>query len=208
MSDCTVTLSPGTDIQPHIEADAVICLAAGRYPGPLRVEVPVTVQAESGAVLDAEGKGPVIHIARNGIRVRLRGLTLSGGSADFGSGVLVDSYAEVLMDDCTLERNERGRGGAAGLGAIRGRLMVRNLTAAADQDIVLDGTTEAAIESSTLGGRLAVLDGAKVGIRGGSVGPVELRGTTTRRPELVLDTVETPLVENHPSVPGKLRTSP
>jgi len=208
VSDCTVTLSPGTDIQPHIQPDAVICLGAGRYPGALRIEVPVTLQADAGAVLDAEGRGPVVHVAKNGIRVRLRGLTLSGGAADFGAGVLVDSYAEVALDDCALEGNERGRGGGAGLGAIRGRLLVRNLSAAADQDVVLDGVTEAAFESSTVAGSLSVRDGAKVAVRGGQVGRISLRGTTTRKPELVLDGVDTPPVDNHPTVPGLLRQTP
>ena len=208
VTDCTVTLSPGTDIQPHIQADAVICLAAGRYPGALRIEVPVTLQADQGAVLDAEGKGPVIHVAQNGIEVRLRGLTLSGGASEFGAGLLVDTYAEVAVDRCTLRGNEGGQGGAAGLGAMRGRLLVRQLKADPDQDIVLGGRAEAAIEASTLPGALSVRDGAKVGIRGGQVGPIDLRGTTSRKPELVLEGVDTGVVDNHPTVPGTLRQTP
>jgi len=208
VADCTVTLSPGTDIQPHIQPEAVICLSAGRYPGALRIEVPVTLQADAGAVLDAEGKGPVVHVAKHGIQVKLRGLTLSGGAADFGAGVLVDSYAEVVVDNCVLSGNERGRGGAAGLGAVRGRLMVHQLTADADQDVILDGMTEAAFEASHLSGALSVRDGAKVGIRGGSVGQIDLRGTTSRKPELVLQGVDTPAVDNHPTTPGVLRQTP
>jgi hypothetical protein len=196
------------DIQPHIQTDAVICLQAGHYPGPLRIEVPVTLLAEHGAVLDAQGKGPVVHVAQNGIQVRLRGLTLTGGSAEFGAGLLVDTYAEVSVHSCTLRGNERGRGGAAGLGAVRGHLLVRQLKADADQDIVLSGRAEAAIEASTLAGALSVRDGAKVGIRGGAVGPIDVRGTTSRKPELVLEGVDTGAVDNHPTVPGILRQTP
>ena len=208
MSDCTVSLTAGADIQPHIAPDAVICLAPGRYPGALRVAVPVTIQASSGATLDAEGKGPVVHITQNGIQVRLSGLTFTGGDAEFGAGLLVDAYGEVALDRCRFEGNTRGDGGGAAIGALRGRLLLRDVETSSGQDVVLDGVTEAAGEQLRLTAPLHVRDGAKVALRGGAVAEVHVRGTTTRKPELVLDGVDTGTVDNHATVPGVVRTLP
>ncbi len=207
MAECTVSLTAGADIQPHIAPDAVICLAPGRYPGALRISVPVTIDASSGATLDAEGKGPVIHVVQNGIQVRLRGVTLTGGSAEFGAGLLVDAYAEVALERVVLADNLGGEGGGAGIGAIRGRLLMNAVEAGSAQDIVLDGVTEAVSEAGTFSA-LHVRDGAKVAVRGGSIQAVEVRGTTTRKPELVLQGVQTGSVTNHPTVPGVIDTRP
>jgi len=208
MADCTVSLSPGADIQPHIAAGAVICLAPGHYPGALRIDVPVTMQASGGATLDAGGKGPVVHVTQNGIQVRISGVTLTGGAAEFGAGLLVDAYAEVALDDVSFEGNEPGQGGGAAIGAIRGRLLMRDVRASGNQDVVLDGVTEAAGDSVQLTGGLAVRDGAKVAFKGGTLGTVNVRGTTTRQPELVLEGVDAGQVTNHPTVPGVVRTQP
>ena len=208
MADCTVSLTAGADIQPHLTAGAVVCLAPGRYPGALRVEVPVTLQASDGATLDAQGRGPVVHVAANGIQVRLQGLTLTGGAAEFGAGLLVDAYAEVAVDGCTLDGNEPGQGGGAGIGALRGRLLLRDVQARSRQDVVLDGVAEVAGEDVQLAGTLHVRDGARVALQGGRIHAVSVRGTTTRQPELVLEGVETGSVTNDPTVPGVVRTRP
>lgn len=208
MAECTVSLTPGAAIQPHIQPDAVICLAPGRYPGTLRIEVPVTIQASSGATLDAEGRGPVVHIAANGVQARISGITFTGGASELGAGLLLDAWGEVSLQDCRFEGNERGQGGGAAIGAIRGRLLLKDVASAPGQDVVLDGVTEAAGESLNLSGPLHIRDGAKVALRGGSVQSVQIRGTTTRKPELVLHGVDAPRIENHPTVPGVVRTIP
>ena len=208
MAECTVSLTPGADIQAHIAANAVICLAPGRYPGVLRVDVPVTIQASGGAILDAAGRGVVMHIAEHGIQVQLSGLTFTGGDAEFGAGLLVDSHGEVALDDCRFEGNTRGRGGGAAIGASRGRLLLRNVRAADDQDVVFTGVAQAAGDGVRLDAPLNVRDGAKVALKGGVVKHVTLRGTTTRQPELVLEDVQTGTVENHPTVPGRVVVRP
>jgi hypothetical protein len=208
MNHCTVSLTAGAEIQSHLKPDAVICLAPGRYTGPLRVSVPVTIQASDGATLDAEGKGPVVHVVEDGIQVRLSGLTITGGDAEFGAGLLLDAYGEVSLSDCRFEGNIRGSGGGAAIGAIRGRLLLKNVRTADTQDMVLGGVTEAAGEHLSLGATLSIRDGAKVALRGGEVSRVTVRGTTTRKPELVLEDVKTGSIENHPTVPGVFEPVP
>ncbi|HCH62268.1 MAG: hypothetical protein CL927_15440 [Deltaproteobacteria bacterium] len=208
MSECTVSLPAGTDIQPHITPNAVICLAPGRYPGALRVDVPVTIQASSGATLDAGGRGPVLHVAEHGIRVRLAGLTITGGDAEFGAGLLVDTHGEVSLDDCEFVGNTPGRGGGAAIGATHGRLWMRNVRTAGAQDVVFGGVAHVAGESAQLRSDVGIRDGARVALRGGSVGQLTVRGTTTRQPEVVLEGVQTGTIENHPTVPGTIIVRP
>lgn len=185
--DCTVRIEPGQDPTPHLSEGAVVCFAPGTHPVNLRLETSVTLVGEAGAVLDGQGKGPVVHIPTNRIEVALSGLTLTGGQAELGSGLFVDGYAKVTLQDVVFEGNGAARGGGVGLGARAGFLTLKGGRFGEKDDMLLTNTTQATIEGPDVQGDAAILDGAKVTWTGGRVGgTLTLRGTTTRAPQVTL----------------------
>lgn len=79
-----VAAGPGA-LQAAIEEAAagdVIVLAAGRHAGPVRIDRPLTLSGEPGAIVAGPGRGSVITIAADDVTVR--GLTIvgSGSSAE------------------------------------------------------------------------------------------------------------------------------
>ncbi len=202
-SSCTARVAPGAPIQPHLVDGAVVCLAPGVHPGGLRVTASVDIIGEPGAVLDGGGRAPVVHVAANGIELRLQGLELRNGYAEFGAGLRVDAYAQVAIENCVVRDNIAGQGKGVGIGMARGRLLAKGLRTGPGSDLFFDVVAEGALEDAVLDGGLHVRDGAKVALRGGSVAaPLTVAGTTTRRPQLVLEGVTAPAVDNHAQLPG------
>jgi hypothetical protein len=202
---CTVRVEPGQPLQAVLTEGAVVCLAPGVHQGGLRVEVSVDLLGEPGAVLDGGGRGPVVHVAANGVELRMRGLELRNGAAEFGSGMLVDAYAQVVLEDCGFSANAVGQGRGAAIGMARGRLVAKGLRTAVDNDLFFDVLAEVALDSPAVQGGMHVRDGAKVAVKGGQLaGPLTVAGTTTRRPSLVLEGVDAPAVDNSATVPGSV----
>jgi len=82
-------------------------LAPGLYPGPLTITRPLTVKGQAGVVIDGGGKGRVIEVLAQGVRlaqltVRHSGLDL----AKMDSGVFLDRVAKgATVEDLVIEDN-------------------------------------------------------------------------------------------------------
>jgi len=201
--NCTASIAPGEDPTPHIRPGATVCFKEGRHAVNLRIEVPITLVGEPGAILDGGGKGPVIHIAKDRVVVSIESLTLTNGYAEFGSGMLVDGYAKLALDKLHFEGNQAGKGGGAGLGARVGMLTLTDCSFAKDDDLIVTNIAKAELSNTTVAGQAVVLDGAKLVWSGGKVGTLTVRGTTTRAPEVKLVGVDG-TVENDPNLPGQV----
>lgn len=76
-----------------VEGDELI-LAPGRHAGPVRIEIPLTLRGEPGAMIDAGGQGSVVTVDAPGVTVASLILTGSGRShQDIDSGVLLTKKA-------------------------------------------------------------------------------------------------------------------
>lgn len=202
---CTVRLSPGDDVAAALAEGAVICLAAGTYPGPLEIGASVTLVGEPGTVIDADGAGPAIRVLGHQLTITLRGLMLTGGYAEAGSGVYVDGYSDVTLEDCVVTLNRAGTGGATGLYVGMGHVVLRKTRFGADDDVVATQTGKLTLDEATLEGALTVLEGAEVFGRSSIIqGKVTIRGTTSRRPTVTFEAVSAGDVHNDPDLPGEL----
>lgn len=82
-------------------------LAPGVYPGPLAITRPLTVKGQAGVVIDGGGKGRVIEVLAQGVRlaqltVRHSGLDL----AKMDAGVFLDRAAKsATVEDLVIEDN-------------------------------------------------------------------------------------------------------
>lgn len=188
-----VHIKPGDDLAGQLAAGGVLVLAAGVHVGPLWIERSVTLRGEPGAVLDAQFHGSVVRVEADDLEVRLEGLTLRGGVAEVGGGVLLNGYSSLILDDCTIEGNAAPKNGGGGIYAARGTLTVsgcrfQHNSGRCGGDVLLTGVVEAVFEGSQLDGDLAVREGAKLVLRDCDVGGVlDLRGTSTRAPAVELD---------------------
>ena len=200
--NCTAKIAPGEDPTPHFRPGATVCFAAGTHQVNLRVEVPMTLVGEPGAILDGGGKGQVIHIAKDRIIVTVEDLRLTNGYAEFGSGMLVDGYARLTLNSVAFEGNTAGQGGGTGLGARVGELNLTGCSFGAEDDLVLTNIAKAQV-SETTAHDVTVLDGAKMVWNGGSFDQLVIRGTTTRAPEVKLVGAAGE-VHNDTNLPGTL----
>lgn len=206
VNDCTVRLQPGDDVQAALTAGAVVCLAPGKHLGPLQIRVPVRLRGEPGAILSGEGQGSVIQILEHQITVHLTGLTLTDGYAETGSGLFLDGYAEVVMEDCTLEGNREGTGGGTGVYVGLGHLAARNTTFGPRDDLIITQIGRATLVDCTVKGSAQFTDGAEVEVRGGTIeGPLQVRGTTSRAPKLKLIGTSAPKLVNDADLPGDIQ---
>jgi nitrous oxidase accessory protein len=102
-----VALGPGDDVQARLDAAVdgdALCLAPGRYPGPLTVRRAVTVWGPATAVIASSGTGTTVHL--EGARARLHGVTVdgSGGRYDKLDGAVRVAADEVEVIGVTIER--------------------------------------------------------------------------------------------------------
>ena len=98
MASCSVRLNPGDSIKEHISDGATICLNAGTYTGSLTIDKSVSLIGEGEVILDAGGSLPVVSIQENRLDITLKGLILTGGASEFGSGLQVEeSVAAKLL---------------------------------------------------------------------------------------------------------------
>ncbi|WP_177158914.1 nitrous oxide reductase family maturation protein NosD [Donghicola mangrovi] len=80
----SVPATPGALVRAVAEAQEgdVLILAPGRHDGPVVLNVPLTLEGETGAVVDGHGLGSVITVDAAGVTVRGVGVTNSGRSHD------------------------------------------------------------------------------------------------------------------------------
>ncbi|MEE9404063.1 MAG: nitrous oxide reductase family maturation protein NosD [Algisphaera sp.] len=80
-----------------------LTVPAGVHVGPFVIDRPLTLVAESGAILDGQGTGDVIQI--NSPHVTVRGFVIrnTGDILDReNSGIVVTNAGHVIIEDCTL----------------------------------------------------------------------------------------------------------
>ncbi len=90
-------VAPGEALQPLLDAapsGAAFRLAPGRHAGPLRIERPLALLGEPGAVLAGAGAGSVVHVTAPDVRIE--GLEITGSGIDvpaMDAGVLLSRTA-------------------------------------------------------------------------------------------------------------------
>ncbi len=199
---CTITLSPGDDLAAAVASGGTICLQPGVYPGGLLVESSVTLVGEPGAILDAGGRGAVLHVSADDLQVELRGLTLRGGHSELGATVLVEGWSEVKLTHCLLQPGTPSQSGAAGLGVQRGHVVALGTSL---PDALLTGLAEVELRQCMVAGPVRLREGAKLTLVGGSVqGAIDMRGSPRRAPVLTLEGVEVQ-VDNDAQHPGVIQ---
>jgi hypothetical protein len=176
---------------------------SGTTEGPLFFEADATVEGEPGAVVDAQGRAPAVHVAAHGLTVTVRGVTLTNGYGETGSGALLEGYSTLVLDGCAFRDNREGQGGGRGLTARRGTLVARSCTFGPREDVIVTNTATATFEGCDIGD-LAVLDGATVTLKGGRVRRLELRGTTSRVPTVTIDGTEIGELANDPILTARI----
>jgi nitrous oxidase accessory protein NosD len=192
-TDCTVHVSAGAPIAPHLQPGAVVCLGPGVHRGGLLLSSSVTLRGDPGAVLDAGGSGPVLRVDADELKVRVENLELRNGHAEGGAGISLAGWSEVDVVGCTITGNRAAvDGGGAGAWAIRGTLRIANTafhgnTGKLGSDLAATGAAVVDIRDSTLAGDAWVDEGATVTLTGVKVaGALHARGTSTRAPSLSL----------------------
>lgn len=200
--DCTITLKPGDDLAAAVASGGTVCLEPGVHTGGLLLERSVTLAGQPGAILDAGGRGAVVHVAADDLEITLQGLTLRGGHGELGATVKVEGWSEVVLDNCLLEAGTPAERGASGLGVQRGHLVARGSTL---PDALLSGLAEVGFEQCLVTGPVRLREGAKLKVVGGSLqDTVSLRGNPRRAPELTLEGVEAQ-IDNDAQFPGVVR---
>ena len=162
MQECTVRISPGDPIEPHLTDGAIICLEPVLHNGGFDINNSVEIRGEPGTILDGQSQSPVVQILSHQKQITLTGLTLKGGYGPSGGGIFLHAYSELTIDNCIFEENSALEGGAKGLYATRGTLKLNQTRFAKSQSVVLDGLVEASIEKTIFEDDLRISDGAKV----------------------------------------------
>lgn len=229
-AQCTVMVDAGA----HHLADALakaptgarLCLAPGVHEGGLTLVRSVTLQAQAGdpVIVRGTGRAPVFRIDDDGLAVRLQGLTVQGGVAEAGGGLLVNGRGKVQVSDCIFEQNQGGLvgGGAvyvrAGLLALE-RCVLRNNRGRQGGALMADMATRVELtrcqlldNQAEIGGALRVAEAAEVVVKasvlqrnvGGDGASVHVSGTRSRKPQLRLDHTEIAdgNLINGPALPG------
>ena len=200
-----------------LPSGSVIELAPGVHPGGLFIEADLEVRGVGGAVdsgadagspsildaiLDAGGRGAVVHIAEDGLQVLLAGLRLRGGNAQLGAGVFLEGASAVVLRDLVIEAG-RAPGGGSAVSAIRGQLTLERCRV--EGEALFTGVARVTLRDTVVTEDLLVREGAQVALVGGSVeGMLDIRGTTTRKPTVTVDGTLLRDVHNNPTLPGEL----
>ena len=205
MQECTVRISPGDPIEPHLTDGAIICLEPGLHNGGFDINNSVEIRGEPGTILDGQSQSPVVQILSHQKQITLTGLTLKGGYGPSGGGIFLHAYSELTIDNCIFEENSALEGGAKGLYATRGTLKLNQTRFAKSQSVVLDGLVEASIEKTIFEDDLRISDGAKVQANTTEVaGVLAMSGTSSRNPTVELVKCTIGKIENNPTTPATL----
>jgi hypothetical protein len=205
MQECTVRISPGEAISPHLTDGAVICLEPGVHTGGLTLGANVVLRGEPGAILDGQGRDPVIQILAHEKKITLEGLILRGGYGESGGGLYLDGFSMVTVDNCSFEGNLSMEGGGPGLVATGGLLSLKNTRFAAEDDLIFDILAQVTMTNCSIAGDLRISDGAKVKASDSTIaGVLTLRGTTSRSPTVELSHCTIGKIDNSPDLPATL----
>ena len=84
-------------------ADGALCLAPGRYPGPITIDRPLAVWGPADAVLVSSGSGTTVRLTAPG--ARLLGVTVdgSGGRYDKLDGAVLVAADRVTVEGVTIQ---------------------------------------------------------------------------------------------------------
>lgn len=194
----------GEDVAAAVAAGGHVVLGPGVHRGGLFIEASVLIEAEPGAVLDAGGRGAGIFVPADDLEVVVRGLHITGGRAELGAGVKLTGWSRLTLEGCVIEGNRPAQGGAGGIGQSAGELLVRGGRLAAGNGALLTGAGAAEFDGVEVDGEVAVREGARLTLRGGRVGELHLRGTTTRRPKVVSQGCAVSTLHNDEAHPGEV----
>ncbi|HNH45844.1 MAG TPA: right-handed parallel beta-helix repeat-containing protein [Myxococcota bacterium] len=171
----------------------------------------VQIKGEEGAVLDGDG-GTILELLEDGLSVQIEDVELRGGKGEAAGGVVLRGLSRVLLRRCLVRGCVSRRGGVAGgVYAARGTLILEdcrfeeNLGTTAS-DLVATGIAEVSLRDCTLGGDVALREGATLTLENSTVeGTLSARGTTTRAPTLHLqDSLILGGLRNDPALPATL----
>ena len=216
--DC-VRIEAGQPLEAAVAAGGTVCLGAGVHAGPLVLTKSVVLRGDAGAVIDAGGRDSVLRIEGDDLVIRVEAVTLRGGVAEAGGGLALTGWSEVVVVGCTLESNQaRGRAGSSGGGggayASRGTLRFEGSTfrdnrAPIGSDLFVTGASEVTLTGGHLAGDIAGREGTKLALAGVAVaGALDVRGTTTRAPTVVVQGGSLGSVRNDPSLPASVEILP
>ncbi len=112
-ADTHLVTPDGASPQSLIDAAAAgdtVRFMAGRYKVNLRIDKPLVVEGEEGAILDGDNHGNVLTIAAKEVVVRGLGIEFSGHNlTDLNAGIFVEPGADnVLIENNHLEQNAFG----------------------------------------------------------------------------------------------------
>lgn len=106
----TIDVPAGSDLPAAIEAAApgdLLRLATGRYAGPVKVDRPLTIEGEPGALIDGRGEGRTIEVVSPGVTIR--GITVSGSGMSLermDAAIFLDrSAANAVVENNAIEDN-------------------------------------------------------------------------------------------------------
>lgn len=208
---CDTTVSSSEGLQAalrDVRDGGTICLGAGTYDGPVRLDRGVTLAAADGAsaadvVIDGGG-GPVAEVAAGVGPVTLRGLTLRNGASEIGGAFGLTGGASVVLDGCVLEElSASAKGGAVFVSdgtlkatrtIFRGnRASMGGAVAVANESVVHFEACLFIGNSGSRGAALWVHDGARVTVDGSSFvrneadrADVMVSSTLTRSPRVAV----------------------
>ena len=207
-----VAIEAGADLNALIEQAElgdVLCLAAGTYKAPIRIEASLTLAADGSGpvILDAGGEGTTLIANAPTGQIALRGLTIIGGRGEaVGGGLSVGPGTELSMQRCVISGNEGGVEGGAALYAKGARVridqtrIVGNRSSAGGSALLLDGRAQVTLRSSLIAENddeqsapIRVLDGAQLRFLGSTIAnnraawSIELAGISPSPPSLHVD---------------------
>lgn len=201
--ECTSRVAAGEELASKLVSGAVVCLGKGEHQGPLTITESVTIVGEPGAILTGRGLGPVVTVVAPNLVVTLSGLTITDGYGETGSGLYIDAWSRIVLENCRVDGNREPQGPGRGLWAAMGDIVVRGTTFGPADDVAVRGIAKIRLEASTLG-RLAAGDGAEVTVTGGAIDVLSVAGTTSRAPTVALHGTKVGKIENDPDVPGTI----
>ena len=199
-------LSTGQSLKEAVKSNHTILLAPGRHKGGVTITKDIKIIGEIGAVIEGDGTAnPTIFISEDGIEVTLSNISIEKGAAEFGSGILIDAYAEVAIDGCRFKDNLKGSGGGVGIGILLGNAKLKDCRFEEEQDAFVSNAGEASFVNCALLGGMSAYDGAQIYCKGGEIkGKLSMRGSSSRKPIVAIDGTSIDGIENHRLYPGQL----
>jgi nitrous oxidase accessory protein len=109
-SATTRQISPAGDpLQATIDMAApgdVLQLAAGVHRGPIRIDRPLTLEGEPGAIIDGEGRSSTVDVVAPGVALRHLTIRNSGIDEALDAGVALEQGADdAVVEDSKIEGN-------------------------------------------------------------------------------------------------------